>query len=157
MPAGCLMERDCYSRVRIAMRASEAARRMSAHAESAGMSYTNPIGTVMLPGTRVRVARDVVSFDVPFSLASWLRVESIVRVMIVPAVTVGERTTCRFATWLPGRAASRVYGTRLVDSWKVSSREIAPAEAGVNSERGVRGAVMPARLKVIEETAAAGE
>ena len=45
----------------------------------------------------------------------------------------------------------------LVDSEKLSSSVIVPGVAGEVSNVGVRLAVMPARLKVTEETAAAGE
>ena len=73
-----------------------------------------------------------------------------------PAVADGENVMTRCPMRLPGAAALLVNGMRFVASLKVSRSETEPGAAGVSSMIGVSGAVMPARVKVIDWTAADG-
>src|ERR1043165_3803607 len=113
--------------------------------------------TVITPLTRRSRPLATVSFvaALPPSSVSWASTGSMVSVS-GPGVAEGESWIKRCATWLPGSGALETNGRRSVASWKVSRSEIVPAAAGDDSNSGVLLAVMPARVKVIDCTDAAG-
>src|SRR5206468_2939547 len=116
-------------------------------------------GMLIVPLTSERPRFPTVSFVAaePPSSVSCVSDESRVRAMELPGDAEPERVNTRWATRFPGDAALRVKGIGFVDSLNVARREIAPADEGLNSDVGVSPAVMPARVKVTAETAAAGE
>ena len=122
-----------------------------------GVSDSVGIGIWIEPLVSARPPFDCVSVVVPPWLLSCVVEESSVSVIGVPGVADDESWKTMCATWSPGSAAFDVNGIGLVLSEKLTSSEIVPGVAGDVSNAGERLAVMPARLKVTDDTAAAGE